>query len=207
MEDIIDTIEQDDELATEGQDDAEEGCEVLTDGDDTGPAYEDHLREIETLRVKRILPRGIKYLVNTGHGYLEAHCENRSAADADTEVNEQVSLHLVDERFADRADQLRDTLESAVVCGDRLLELEWFHGTNGFAYLVSLDGKTIGSYRHIALARLVWTLLADRKPETYRHLAVEIANKFYSKGSEMGEAELEECSEGFTKWVLQTAGV
>jgi hypothetical protein len=173
--------------------------ELGSAGDDIGTAWDDHLSEALTARLRHRLPRGIQHTF-AGEGYLEALCEREEYLDEDTSVT-VVSTVLIDTELAPRAEILSGVLFESQTSTDQQLALSWRYQDDEFTYLLTLDGKYLRVFTNAALAQLSYEMLADRRPSCYRSLLSKIEHRFETRGKAEGENLMEHCSEEFTAWI------
>ena len=171
----------------------DECCEV---------AWGDHLSEAIEARIRTKLPRGIQHVSPAGNGYLEALCERTEVSDG--EIKTVVSVLLLDEALAARAEILEGDLENTATPTGEHLALGWkFEGT-AFKYVITLDGKYIRTFDNLALARLTFEMLENRRPDTFHWIITNVKRLFDAESKDAQEDTQEHCSQEFAAWVNST---
>ena len=183
------------------EDEADDGAEVLTDGDDNGsPGYDDHLSELLQQRIKHYVPRAAAYASEATDGYVEVFTERPELIN-DSFVVDQVGICLVAEELRAKANTLQGTLKSEFVEGNQLLELRYRYSDDsenaGFVYTITIDGRWVKGFRNSALALLAFDVIVDHRADRFEEVLKRVIYLFHTRGVQLGEDRREQCSEEF----------
>ncbi len=202
MSDITTDIEDLDIEDTVTPDEGSAEQIVDHEGDEIAPGHEDRLSEAITERIRTVVPRHALYAGEAGNGYIEVHLERPMVVD--DQVVDSLSVGLVNEDLADRASTLRGYLAQEVTADGRIMELAYtlVEGEKpGFLYHIQIDGLTVKTVRHSALAYLIFQIVMDQPEHRIPEMIRRVITVFFTRGVAMGQDKYETVTEDFADLV------